>query len=439
MAKTPTQKITTKKHLARQERERIQRRWLLGITIAVMAIVVLIIGYGILDQSVLRMNKTVAKIGAQKITVGEFQDEVRFTRYRYIEQLTNLSSNQLYAQFFGSYIQQLQDILANNNSLGKQILDELVNDRLIAMEAEVRGITVSDAEVEEAKQEYFSFYPNGTPTPAPTSAPFATATLDPTQESWLPPTATPQPTATLDPALPTATATVLVEPTATPDANAAPTVTPTAGPTETPFPTATPYTEEGYQGVLTDYLARIQDVAYSEAQFTRYFYRQLLREKVVEALTADLPRESEFVWARHILVASQEEAQAVIDRLNAGEDWVKLASELSTDTSNKDSGGDMSWFTTGAMVPEFEAAAFALQIGEVSQPVETSFGFHIIQLLGREIRPLSDSEYQTKQSAAFDEWLTAQKTEKNVEIFDDVWSQNVPEEPAVPLELQTVQ
>jgi peptidyl-prolyl cis-trans isomerase D len=439
MAKTPTPKITTKKHLARLERERIQRRWLLGVTITVVAIVVLILGYGILNESVFKQNKAVAKIGEQTITVREFQDEVRFTRYRYIEQLSNLASNALYAQFFGSYIQQLQDILANNNSLGKQILDEMVNDELIAMEAKVRGITVSDAEVEEAKQKYFSFYPNGTPTPESTTAAYATATLNPTQEGWIPPTVTPQPTATLDPALPTATATLAPEPTATQDVNANPTATATTGPTETPFPTSTPYTEEGYQGVYKDYLSRLQDVRYNEAQFTRFFYRQLLREKVVADITADLPRESEYVWARHILVETQEEAQAVLDRLNAGEDWVKVASEVSTDTSNKDQGGDLGWFTSGAMVPEFEAATYALQVGQISQPVQTSFGFHIIQLLGREVRPLSDSDYQTKQNTAFEEWLTEQKTEKNAQIFDDVWTNNIPEEPVVPAELQAQQ
>jgi parvulin-like peptidyl-prolyl isomerase len=203
----------------------------------------------------------------------------------------------------------------------------------------------------------------------------------------------------------------------------------------TPYPTATPYTEEGYQGVLKQYLTDLKSVQYSNAQFTSYFYRQILREKVLAAVTADVARDSDYAWARHILVMSPEEAQAVLDRLNDGEDWTALASELSLDTSNKDQGGDLGWFTSGAMVAEFEDATFALEIGEISQPVQTSFGYHIIQLLGRETRPATDTEYQNKQNTAFSEWLTEKRTELSVETFDDVWMNDTPIDPELPAEL----
>lgn len=84
--------------------------------------------------------------------------------------------------------------------------------------------------------------------------------------------------------------------------------------------------------------------------------------------------------ASHILVATLEEAQAVLERLGAGETFADLATELSTDPGSGANGGSLGWFGEGMMVAPFEAAVMALEVGAISEPVETQFGFHIITL-----------------------------------------------------------
>ena len=83
--------------------------------------------------------------------------------------------------------------------------------------------------------------------------------------------------------------------------------------------------------------------------------------------------------ASHILVETEGEAIALIDRLKAGEEFAALAQEASSDSSAAN-GGELGWFQSGMMVPDFEAAVVALEAGEVSAPVQTQFGWHVIKL-----------------------------------------------------------
>lgn len=89
---------------------------------------------------------------------------------------------------------------------------------------------------------------------------------------------------------------------------------------------------------------------------------------------------NEQIKASHILVNTEEEAQKVIERINKGEDFAALAKELSVDLGSGANGGDLDYFNYAKMVQPFSEAAFALKIGEVSAPVQTDFGYHIIKL-----------------------------------------------------------
>jgi peptidyl-prolyl cis-trans isomerase C len=84
------------------------------------------------------------------------------------------------------------------------------------------------------------------------------------------------------------------------------------------------------------------------------------------------------VHARHILVETKEEAEEVIKRLKNGEDFATVADEKSKDTNAK--GGDLGFFTRGQMLKPFEDAAFALEPGQISEPVQTQFGWHVIKV-----------------------------------------------------------
>lgn len=86
----------------------------------------------------------------------------------------------------------------------------------------------------------------------------------------------------------------------------------------------------------------------------------------------------EEVRARHILVELEPDAQAALKRVTGGEDFAKVANEMSKDPGSK--GGELGWFTKERMVPEFAEAAFKMQPGQISDPVKSQFGWHIIQL-----------------------------------------------------------
>lgn len=108
--------------------------------------------------------------------------------------------------------------------------------------------------------------------------------------------------------------------------------------------------------------------------------------------------DEEEVHARHILIraqagdekaskAAEDKIKAIIARLKKGEDFAKVASETTEDPSGKANGGDLGYFTKEQMVPEFADAAFKLDKGQISDPVKTQFGWHVIQMLDKRTKP----------------------------------------------------
>lgn len=429
--------LHTKKHIARLERERRQTMLILAGFIGILVIVVGLLVYGYLDVNYLQARRPVAKVENVAIPLGEWQGRVRMERRRLINQL---QLYQQYAQYLGmdlsSQEQEITSQLDSPSTLGKTVLDQMIDEELVRQECAKRGITASGQEVDQSIQASFQYYPSGTPTPTITPTSVSTPTLSP--ETWALVTMTATPTQELT-ATPSPTSTP--DSSLTPTAATSPTATATAGPTETPeptgtaLPTDTPYTQQGFEDTYKNNLQQLEQLGMTEAEIRQLYEASVLRQKLFDQITADVPRYQEQVWARHILVADEATAQAVRQRLLNGEDFGRVAAQASTDTATKDKGGDLGWFAKGAMVPEFETAAFSLKVGEISQPVKSQFGYHIIQVLAHENIPLDATGYDGAKQAAFTDWLTKARDLYKVVTYDN-WQEVVPTDPAVPAGVQ---
>ena len=425
MAKQNTPNVVTKKHIARLERERRQIALIRGVALAGLLIVAGLLAYGYLRLNVFALREPVAEVNGETIRTGEWQERVKFQR---AQMLNTYNQYVFFQQNFGmDYSQQLQEIsftLSAPEMVGQQVLDRMVDELLIRQEAEKRGITVSAEEVEESIRENFNFFPDGTPSPTATPTDVSFPTLTSQQLTLYPSTSTP-----------TEAPTSTVTPTATGDAATPEATATTAPPSPTPVPelptaSPTPYTLEGFQEEFKTTLDSFAEFGVSEQTIRGIYEAQLYREKLQAEIIQDLPATDEQVWARHILVETEEEANSIYERLQNGEDFAELAKELSSDTGSGANGGDLGWFGRGAMVAPFEEAAFSLEIGEISEPVKSDFGYHIIQVLGHQENPLNATQFEQKKETEFTDWLTAFREDADITTYES-WKEVVPTEPAL--------
>lgn len=133
----------------------------------------------------------------------------------------------------------------------------------------------------------------------------------------------------------------------------------------------------------------------------------VVKAKLIAQLAPSVPTTEEEVHARHILVATKAEADAIEQQLKAGADFATLAREKSIDPGSKNNGGDLGWFGKGQMVPEFEKAAFSLAPGQISAPVKTNYGYHIIQVLAKDPKhPLDPARIEQLRLRPYQTWLS---------------------------------
>lgn len=418
-----------KEYRSKAEREAEQQRIiLLGVSAAAALIAILLVialGY----EALVRPNAGIATVNNQTVTVSEFQTRVRIEHAILSFQISS-EINQMAALFGGpneafQFLSQQESFNTRYNelqfvdTLGLRVVNDLIDDRIVARAAENLGITVTDEEVEAKINEFFNYdpaetaligvEPTATPTETVTPTPFVSPTPSPI------PTETPIPT-------PTATETLPADgtlPTATLNITAAPTEpTPTLSATEV---------EGNYLTNRDEFFNNLQDLAgVSRNDVYNYFRVLALRDKVAESVAAGSTT-TLFVDARRIQVATQEEALDVLTALQSGENFATLAQSLSLDVNSKDLGGELGWqplfLYPEAVRTQLETTEIAALIG----PVEIDGNFHIFQVRGREERELEEDQIEQREAEAFRTWLTEQRESEGTtfEIFN-AWAENIP-------------
>jgi parvulin-like peptidyl-prolyl isomerase len=341
----------SRRQLRRWNREKRVSRFLIGGVAGVFLVILLILAFGYLRENVMRASEAAATVNGETITLAQIVDRVK-PRAAALDQQARFYQAQ-------GMTQASTQVTLQRSGLPDQVLDNMVEEKLVAAELSRRGLTVSDAEVDEglrkdiAEQDALQ-----NPTPSPTAVPAA-------------------------------------------DGSPSPTLTPTAGPT--PTSTAVPtLAADAFDAAYQSFLQRanLTDAAYRELKRA-----ELARDRLRENIGTNVQRTEEMVHARHILVDNQDSLQQVQQKLAEGVPFDQVAKEFSTDPGSRDKGGDLGWFPRGQMNAPFEAAAFTQPIGDIGQPVTSPNGTHIIQVLERDPNhELTAEQIEGKSATGYQAW-----------------------------------
>jgi parvulin-like peptidyl-prolyl isomerase len=154
----------------------------------------------------------------------------------------------------------------------------------------------------------------------------------------------------------------------------------------------------------------------------------LLVDQLIDDLDLPIEETEVLVHAAHILVETREEVLDVIQLLEDGADFTELAVELSIDPGSAENGGDLGWFGPGTMIPEFEAAAFITPVGELSVPVQSQYGWHVIMVLERDEVPITDDQREQQEHEQFSLLMDEWRAEAEIVLVDN-WTDYIPELP----------
>lgn len=395
----PTDKRPTRKQLARREREERAQRWLLISAITIGAVVLVILGYGLVTELIIKAQRPVARVGEVAITTKDFKARQTYERWltelqiyqyqSYIQQLTAAqaaaptpeageSSEAPVDDGTNALIQQLQIQLSSMqsqlsadmaSSYAENVLNSMVEEELVRQEAAARGLTVTDAEVEERIGLIIGYNPE--------------AETSPTE---------------------TVTSTETITATATP---------------------ATPTQQQSYDELYKLFKTDVLQITnYAEKDFVAMVRASLLADRLRTEFLTDVETVADQIEGALFSVGTDEAARALQERLNNGEVTPEaLIDELTNDNDDTSLGFSLPWlpagYLAGQMGPEIEQAAFNTPVGQASEPVPDADGtyYYVVYVTGHEEREVSEDILAQAGDQAYQDWLASAK-ETSVAYLD---------------------
>jgi parvulin-like peptidyl-prolyl isomerase len=365
----------TKKQIALSRKQARQNRIIWLSVGALGLIIVLVLGYGLSQQFLLKPADPVAIVDGTKIRTDDYQVLLNYQRYNLHVNIRDLNNalasidttqqgNDFLVSFYQQQLQQLQSMLS---TLSETTLDQMIDDVLIQEKAKELGITVTAADVQQNI--------DGQLQQAATSS--TQAPITDTQQ-----------------------------------------ITPTAVPQE--------QLDQIYQDALTS-------MGLTDKEFQSIVERGMYRSKVQDYLATQVVTTGLVIHVEMIVTDTQEVALAAQTRIEAGEDFATVAKEVSSDPQVQDNGGDLGWVTTGQLSSLYgqpmEDLAFSLSVGQVGM-VESNNKFYVVKLLDRnENGPLPADVVSQRQSSALSDWLQERKASPDVQIERLLTPDKIPADP----------
>lgn len=431
-----------KRRVSRKARDD-KRTHRLYITLAVVGFAIIaMISVGALNEYYLKPRKVLASVEGEDITRRDYWKYREHTlinqtlQYQQFAQFVEGQQQQQYLSLAQQAQAQLEDVW-NSTSVDDTTLSQMVDDKVYVQSLETLGLSISDGEVSSYVDQQFS------DPAAPIESPTPTQTLIPQRADWATQTAvagealagsliavngspaaspvvgesfadgSPEPIeASSEPGSPAAFGSP--EAPGSPESPGSPAPSPTVGPEG-----ARATSEANQQNYADDVLG---DAHMSMPDYERLIAGPALaREKVNAYFQAQTGQSGEQVHASHILVGTRELADQLHSQLQTDPgSFAALASEASIDEGTAINGGDLGWFPLGVMVGPFEEVAFSLEPGSISEPIQTEFGWHIIQVNGHEAdRALTDAQITQSSQALADRWLAEQRAALDISSSAD--------------------
>jgi len=370
------QKSPNRKQLATRKRDEKAQRIITWIAIGVGVVILSVLGYGVVSELFIKANAPVARVDGEPIKTKDYQARVRFERLstrsqilQYENYLAQYDTTDEFMQTLATQLQQqkqqleLQLAPGSVAIFGSSVLDKMVEERLVSKEAARLGITVTPEEVDRQIESLFGYDRD------------AVAATDPL------------------------------------------TTTGTVTNTETPMTRAE--FETYYEQFKSVYL---RPSGLSEEAFRQSVEIELLRPKVVEALTQDIETKANQAQVTVLVTGTLEAALALQERLNAGEAVDALVEELNNSETGGGWAADLGWVQPGRLTTDFSAdvdtAAFEIPVGTASDPItRNETEYYVVFVRAREVRDLDEATLSAAREQRFSEWLAEQK-QSRVEYLD---------------------